>query len=110
MAARRVDAAAGRVSPRGARAGLAQQRADRRLGLVVPALAEVRVAHVAAGVDQVLGRPVLVALGVPGRHPVVLGDRVADALAADRGGDVAGVALERELRRCTPTIVSPSSR
>ena len=69
------------------------------LGLRVAALAEVRVAHVAAGVEQVLGRPVLVAVGVPGRVVVVLRHRVAQPVRADRRGDVAGVVLERELRR-----------
>ena len=83
----------------GPRARLAEQRPDRRLGPVVVALAELHVAHMAGGVDQVLGRPVLVLVGVPRGHPVVLGDRIADALAADRRGHVAGVALEGELRR-----------
>ena len=42
-------------------AGLLQERPDVHLGAVVLALAEVRVADLAAGVDQVLGGPVLVA-------------------------------------------------
>ena len=67
--------------------------------LVVVALAEVHVADVAVGVDQVLGRPVLVPVGVPGAEVVVLDDRVGDPVAADRVLDVAGVLLERELGR-----------
>ena len=63
------------------------------------ALAEVRVAHAPAGVDQVLGRPVLVAVRAPGREVVVLCDRVAQPVARDGPLDVAGVSLERELRR-----------
>ena len=66
---------------------------------VVVALAEVDVADVAVGVDQVLGRPVLVAERVPGAEVVVLDDRVADPVAVDRVVDVAGVLLERELGR-----------
>ena len=81
------------------RAVLGQQAADRVLGLVVVALAEVDVADLAARVDQVLGRPVLVAEGVPGAVVVVLDDRVGEPVLLDRVGDVARVALERELRR-----------
>ena len=80
-------------------AGLLEQRADRLLGGVVLALAEVRVADLALGVDQVLGRPVLVAPGVPGAVVVVLRDRVAQPAAGDRVAHVAGVLLELELRR-----------
>ena len=80
-------------------AGFGEQRPDRRFGLVVVALAEARVAHLAVGVDQVVGGPVLVAVGVPGAHVVVLDDRVAQPELRDRVGDVAGVLLERELGR-----------
>ena len=69
------------------------------LGLRVVALAEVRVADLAVGVDQVLGRPVLVAPGIPGAVVVVLRDRVAQVVAGDRVLDVAGVLLEAELGR-----------
>ena len=77
----------------------AEQRADHALGLVVVALAEVRVADVAAAVDQVLRRPVLVRVGVPRAVVVVERDRVADAEAAHRRADVADVVLEGELGR-----------
>ena len=71
---RRADAGVGEprpcsglaIPPRPLLPGLGEQRADRLLGLVVVALAEVDVAEVAVGVDQVLGRPVLVAERVPG--------------------------------------------
>src|SRR5262249_30039424 len=49
-------------------------------------------------VDDVLCRPVLIVVGVPGRIVVVLRDRILDAMALDRGLDVAGHLLERELR------------
>ena len=50
-------------------------------------------------VDQVLGRPVLVLVGVPGRVVVVLHDGVFDAELLDRRGDVRGDVLEGELGR-----------
>ena len=55
------------------------------------------VADFAFGVDQVLGGPVLVAERAPGAEVVVLDDRIRDRVLLDRVGDVAGVALEREL-------------
>src|SRR4051812_12459955 len=73
-------------------AGFGQQLPDHLLFLFVFALAEVDVADVAASVDEVLGRPVLVAVGVPGFLFVVLGDGIADAVAFDRFFDVAGLA------------------
>ena len=62
------------------RVALGEQRADRVLGLRVVALAELGLADVAARVDQVLGRPVLVPVGVPGAVVVVDRDRVVDAV------------------------------
>jgi hypothetical protein len=59
----------------------------------------VDVADPTLGVDQVVRRPVLVGEGIPGRKPVVLGHRIAEAISLDRRGDVRGLALERELRR-----------
>ena len=77
--------------------GFAQELADHRFFLLVFALAEVGVADVAVGVDEVLGRPVLVAVGVPGAEFVVLDDRIVDAFGSIAVFDVAGFALEREL-------------
>ena len=79
-------------------AGLGQQCADVAFGRVVVALAEVRLANLAGGVDEVLGGPVLVAVGVPGRQFVVLDDGVADVVGRDRRRDVGRAVLERELR------------
>src|SRR5712664_3354095 len=45
-----------------------QQRLDGTLGDVVLALTEVRVANLPGFVDEVLGGPVLIVVGVPGRH------------------------------------------
>ena len=58
-------------------AGLGEQGSDRRLRLVVVALAEMDVADLALRVDQVLRRPVLVPERGPGAELVVLDDRVA---------------------------------
>ncbi len=69
------------------------------LGPVISALAEVHVAHAPARVDQVLRRPVLVPVRVPGGEVVVLRDGIAQPVARDRRLDVARVALERELGR-----------
>ena len=67
--------------------------------LLVVALAELDVADLPLGVDQVLGRPVLVLVRVPGAVVVVLDDRVVDPVGADRLPDVARLLLERELGR-----------
>ena len=69
------------------------------LGLVVGAFAEVHVADAAAAVDQVVRRPVLVLVRVPGREVVVERDRIVDAEPLDCGAHVAEAVLERELRR-----------
>ena len=78
---------------------LAEQSADPRLGRVVLALAEVDVAQVAAPVDQVLRRPVLVLERVPGLVVVVERDRVRDPQSAHGSADVGRHVLERELGR-----------
>ena len=71
------------------------------LGLVVVALAEVPVADLAARVDQVLRRPVLVAPGVPGAVVVVERDRVAQAvLARSRRATLDSAPLERRTPAC----------
>src|SRR5204863_4911601 len=80
------------------RSRLAEQLADQSLGPVVLALAEVLVADVAALVDQVLGRPVLVFVGVPRRVVRVERDRPADAELLRRRADVVRDGLEPELR------------
>ena len=76
-----------------------EQRPDRVLRLRVVAFAEVEVADVAALVDQVLGRPVLVVPGLPGDEVVVERDGVAHAELADVLAHVRRDALERELGR-----------
>ena len=92
------------------RAVVAEQPADQRLGLRVLALAEVRVANVALLVDQVLGRPVLVRVVVPGLVVVVLHDRVGDARAASTAARTFDVTCSNANSGvCTPMITSPSS-
>ena len=88
-------------------AGFGEQRADRGFGLRVVALAEGRVADVAAGVDQVVGGPVLVAVGVPGAHFVVLDDGVVDAELPDRVATFAASCSKANSGVSTPTIVRP---
>src|SRR5207253_1303698 len=81
------------------RAVRAEQHADLALGLRVVALAEVRAAHVALAVDEVLRRPELVVPRLPGLQVVVLDDGIAQPGGPDRALDVARVLLEGELRR-----------
>ena len=88
-------------------AGLIEQLAHGGLVLPVVALAELRVAHLPVRVDQVLGRPVLVPVRVPGPVVVVLDDRVADPVGVDRLLDVARLLLERELGRLDADDVEP---
>ncbi len=76
-----------------------EQAADRALLGGVFALAEVLQADAALSVDQVLGGPVLVVVGVPRAVFVVLDDGVVDPVLGDRGGDVGGRVLEGELGR-----------
>src|SRR4029450_8552550 len=59
--------------------GLSEQRPDRALGLVVLPLALLALADVPAAVEQVLSRPGVVPVRVPGAVVVFDRDRVADA-------------------------------
>ena len=56
----------------------------------------------AGGVDQIFGRPVLVAPSIPGAEAVVLDHRIVQPVGVDRLLDVARVLLERELGRLDP--------
>jgi hypothetical protein len=76
-----------------------EQRAYGALLGGIFALAEVRDANAASGVDEVLGGPVFVVVRVPGVVVVVLYDRIADTVLADRLGDVGRGVLEGELGR-----------
>ena len=78
---------------------LAEQPPDRGLRPAVLALAEVHAPDPSRPVDQVLRRPVLVGVCVPGAVGVVERDRVAHAEAANGIPDVPQHALERELGR-----------
>ena len=78
-------------------AQLGQKVAYLLLRLGVCALAEVAVPYPPFAVDQVLGRPVDVAEGVPRHVVVVLRDRVLDPVLGYGGEDVVPVLLEREL-------------
>ena len=80
-------------------AGLGEEAPDRVLRLGVGPLAEVHEPHPTLGVDQVVGRPVLVVVRVPGRGVVVLHHGIGEAEVADRLLHVRGLLLERELGR-----------
>src|ERR1700757_4793350 len=71
---------------------------DRSLNLIVLAFAGVLEDDRSIPVDDVLRRPVLIVIGLPRRIVVVLRDRILDAMALDRGLDVTGHLLKRELR------------
>ena len=57
------------------------------------------VANAALGVDEIVGRPVLVLEGAPDGEIIVHGDRIVDAQAAHRVADVGLGLLEGELGR-----------
>jgi hypothetical protein len=63
---------------------------DRSFNLIVLAFAGMLEDDRSVPVDDVLRRPVLIVVGVPRRIVVVLRDRILDAMALDRGLDVAG--------------------
>ena len=75
----------------------AEQLLQLALGLLVAALAEVRVADDAVPVGEVERRPVVVGEGVPDPVVVVDGDRVVDPAVRDRPADQVDVVLELEL-------------
>ena len=76
---------------------LSQELLDHLLGLVVAALADLDVPDAAAGIHEVGGRPVAVAIGVPCDEFVVLRHRVADPVLRNRIFDVLRISLIREL-------------
>ena len=80
------------------RAGDGQQRANGALRALVLALPEVDVPHVAGAVDQIVGRPVLVRVRVPGPEVVVERHRMLDAEVLHGSAHVARLVLEGELR------------
>ena len=77
----------------------AQQLLDGALRLQVPPLAEVEVADVAVGVEEVERRPVVVVEAVPHLVLVVDHHRVVDAAGIDCTPDEVDPVLERELGR-----------
>ena len=107
---RRDDDVRGRASAPSCAPRLGEQRADRRLGLVVVALAEVRVADLAARVDQVLAGQywLLHAFQVAMSLSWATGYVMPFCLIASR--DVAGVLLEGELGRVHADDRQPPSR
>lgn len=78
------------------------------LGQRVVALSEIDVSHHSLGVDELLGRPVLVGVRVPRAVAVVDGDRVLDAERRGRGHHVPDDVLEGEHGVWTPTTTRPS--
>ena len=78
---------------------LAQQALDPLLRLAVRPLAEVLVAQIAPGVDQVPGRPVVIGEALPGAAVLVEEHRIGDALGPHGCGDQLRIGGEFELRR-----------
>ncbi len=76
---------------------LGQQLADLFFRFRVVTLARVLVADVPTGIDQILGRPVLIVEGSPDPIAVVECDRVPYVEVADGARDIRGIALECEL-------------
>ena len=72
-----------------------------RLRAVVLALAEVDVAHVASAVDEVVRRPVLIRVRVPGPEVVVERHRMLDAEVSDCPAHVAGSCSNANSGACT---------
>ena len=70
-----------------------------RSDFVVVAFAEMVVADVALGIDEIMRRPVLVVEGAPDRIVVVDRDRIVDLEIGDGLAHVVDVLLEGELRR-----------
>ena len=86
-----------------------QQASDGALDYVILALAGVAEDDVTVLVDDVLGWPVLIAPGVPGRRIVVLRDRIGDAMLLQRGLHVAGRPSNGNSGVWMPTTTSPLS-
>ena len=82
--------------------GVGEQLPDQVLGDVVVALAELDVANGPVRVDQILGRPVAVAVVRPRRQIVVERDRVGDAQIGRAADHVALDLLERVLGAVHP--------
>jgi hypothetical protein len=75
-----------------------EQALDGALDLIILAFAGVAENDAAVLVDDILGRPVLIAPGVPGRIIVVLRDRIGDAMPFQRCQHIAGRPFERKFR------------
>src|SRR5277367_2751027 len=77
---------------------LRKQLPDQAFGDVVVAFAELDVTDGAVGIDEVVSRPVLVAVVGPGRVVVVHRDGLGDPEPGGGGRHVSSVALERVFR------------
>jgi hypothetical protein len=74
----------------------------RRVGLRIVTLAEARVRDASLLVEEVLGRPVLILIRIPGGHLAVDCDRPGDPEALHGGRDIGWDLLEIELRGMNP--------
>ena len=79
--------------------GVAQQRLNDHLRLLVIAFAEFVVSNAALRVDEVERRPILIVEGAPDRIVGVDGDRIVDPHVLRGAAHVVDVVLERELWR-----------
>ena len=75
-----------------------QQASDGALDFVILAFASVAEDDVTMLVDDILGRPVLIAPSVPGRRIVVLRHRISNAVPLQCGLHIAGRPFERKFR------------
>src|ERR1700729_1628849 len=80
-------------------AGALEELPHHAFHCVVLAFAGMLEDDLSALIENVLRRPVLVPVGVPGRVFIVLCDRIVDAVPLEGGLHIAGGFLERELRR-----------
>ena len=85
------------ASPCGPR--LRQKLLDDLLRAVVIALAEMVGADAAFGVDEIMGRPVIIIEGAPDRVVIVDGDGIIDVQIGDRLLHIGDHLLEGEFRR-----------
>jgi hypothetical protein len=85
-------------TPASKSAGKVEELPHNPLDCVVLALAGVLEDNLAALVDNVLRRPILVSIGVPRGVLIVLRDRIADPMALEGGLKIAQRFLEWKLR------------
>src|SRR4051812_7740988 len=77
--------------------GLGEQRENRSFSTTVVTFTDVRVANLAAAIDEIHGRPVLVSVRIPSDEVVVQPDRILEPVLLDGTLDVLNGPLKCEL-------------